>query len=54
MHQYVASIPKIPIPFHRLLKIVALVDDSRAETLLYQQMIERAKTERLKNIRGTP
>ena len=27
MLQYVASTPKIPIPFNRLLKIVALVDD---------------------------
>ena len=29
-------------------------DDSRAETQLYQQMIERAKAERLKSLRGTP
>ena len=29
-------------------------DDSRAEAQLYQQMTERAKTERLRNMRGAP
>src|SRR6188768_607126 len=31
MLQYVASTPKIPIPFNRLLKIVALVDDGHRD-----------------------
>jgi len=35
-------------------RAVGRADDSRAETLLYQQMVERAKAERLKTIRGTP
>jgi len=29
-------------------------DDSRTQTQLYQQMVERTKTERLKTMRGTP
>jgi hypothetical protein len=31
MLQYVASVPKIPIPFNRMLEIVALVDDVPGE-----------------------
>ena len=43
MLQYVASVPKIPIPFNRLLKIVALVDDGNHEV---RQLIDLLSAER--------
>src|SRR3954468_4960088 len=43
MLQYVASVPKIPIPFNRLLKIVALVDDNNAEV---RQLLDLLSAER--------
>jgi arginine/lysine/ornithine decarboxylase len=43
MLQYVASVPKIPIPFNRLLKIVALVDDNNAEV---RQLVDLLSAER--------
>jgi arginine/lysine/ornithine decarboxylase len=41
--QYVASTPKIPIPFNRLLKIVALVDDNHRDV---RQLIDLLSAER--------
>jgi arginine/lysine/ornithine decarboxylase len=43
MLQYVASTPKIPIPFNRLLKIVALVDDNHRDV---RQLIDLLSAER--------
>jgi len=43
MQQYVASVPKIPIPFNRMLKIVALVDDSNHEV---RQLLDLLSAER--------
>src|SRR4029079_1879748 len=43
MLQYVASVPKIPVPFNRLLKIVALVDDENAEV---RQLVDLLSAER--------
>ena len=42
MMEYVAKTPTIPIPFHRLLKVVAIVDGSNRETreLLDQLVLE--------------
>src|SRR5690242_1958300 len=43
MFQYVANVPKIPIPFNRLFKIVALVDDDNREV---RQLIDYLSAER--------
>jgi arginine/lysine/ornithine decarboxylase len=43
MLQYVASVPKIPIPFNRLLKIVALVNDENSEV---RQLLDLLSAER--------
>src|SRR5688572_10138607 len=43
MMEYSAKPPTIPIPFHKLLKVVALVDAENAEA---RALIERLETER--------
>src|SRR5690349_18816246 len=43
MLQFVASVPKVPIPFNRLLKIVALVDETNAEV---RQLLDLLSAER--------
>src|SRR5690349_11910550 len=43
MLQFVASVPKIPIPFNRLLKIVALVNDANHEV---RQLLDLLSAER--------
>ncbi len=43
MQPYVASTPKIPIPFSRLLKIVALVDEGNREV---RQLLDLLEAER--------
>jgi ornithine decarboxylase len=44
MMEYSAKPPTIPIPFHKLLKVVALVDDEGAEV---RALIERLEAEKL-------
>ena len=43
MIQYVVETPKIPIPFHRLLKVVALVD---AEDPYHRALVEQIRAEK--------
>jgi hypothetical protein len=43
MQPFVASTPKIPIPFNRLFKIVALVDSSNREV---RQLLDLLEAER--------
>lgn len=47
MMEYAASTPKIPIPFHRLLKVIAIVDRGNAEVreLLHQLTTDKLEVE---------
>src|SRR5262245_57899290 len=45
MLQYVASVPKIPIPFNRMLKIVALVNDEHSEVRALLDMLSAERFE---------
>jgi len=45
MQPYVASTPKIPIPFNRLLKIVAFVDASNRDVRLLLDLLEAERFE---------
>jgi ornithine decarboxylase len=45
MQPYVASTPKIPIPFNRMLKIVAFVDASHRDVRLLLDLLEAERFE---------
>ncbi len=45
MMDYVASVPKIPIPFHKLLKVVALVDGANSDVRALLDLIAADKYE---------